>query len=117
MDRTFEDNIFEGLLFCAALTGRRRDHIPFGQAGAGKPDTSAEAVKPDPGSPWQGHSRRMGPVSGMKVRTLVVLSNHSAFPEQAVSVWPIRSEPFRPGRFGLAVLVWPFRSPDISVRL
>ena len=75
----------DGLFFCAALTGRRGGYTAFGtspfvQAGAETPDTGAEAVKPRthavlgraiPGG-WV-------PMSGRKVRDLVVLSNCSAF--------------------------------------
>jgi len=60
MDWTLEDNMVEGLFFCATLTGRRGGHIPFVQAGAETSDTSAEAVKPDPGSSWAGHSGGVG---------------------------------------------------------
>jgi len=49
MDWTLEDNMVDGLFFCATLTGRTGGHAPFVQAGAETPDTSAEAVKPDPG--------------------------------------------------------------------
>ena len=69
-----------GLFFCATLTGRREGHTPFVQAGAETCDTGAEAVEPDPGSSWEGHSRRVVPVSGIKVRSLVefvVISNNS----------------------------------------
>ena len=47
-------------LFCATLTGRRGGHTSFVQAGAETSDTSAEAVKPDPGSSWEGHSAWVG---------------------------------------------------------
>jgi len=50
----------DSLFFCATLTGRRRDHTPFVQAGAETSNTCAEAVKPDPGSSWEGHSGGMG---------------------------------------------------------
>jgi len=60
MDWTLEGNMVDGLFFCATLTGRRGGHTPFVQVGAETPDTSAEAVKPDPGSSWEGHSGRMG---------------------------------------------------------
>jgi len=50
----------DGLFFCATLTGRRGGHTPFVQAGAEMSDTGAEAVKPDPGSFWDGHSGRVG---------------------------------------------------------
>ena len=56
MDRTVEDNMVDGLFFCATLTGRRGGHTPFVQAGAETSDTGAEAVELDPGSSWEGHS-------------------------------------------------------------
>ena len=46
----------DGLFFCATLTGRRGCHIPFVQAGVETSDTGAEAVKPGPGSSWEGDS-------------------------------------------------------------
>jgi len=48
-DWTLEDNMVDGLFFCATLTGRRGGHIPFVQTGAETADTRAEVVKPDPG--------------------------------------------------------------------
>jgi len=56
MDWTLEDNMVDGLLFCATFTGRKGGHTPFAQAGAEKSDTGAEAVKPDPGFSWEGRS-------------------------------------------------------------
>ena len=56
MDWTLEDNIADGLFFCATLTGRRGGHTPFLQAGAETSDTGAEVDKPDPGSSLEGHS-------------------------------------------------------------
>jgi len=56
MDWTVENDMVDGLFFCATFTGRRGGHIPFVQAGAQKSDTGAEAVEPDPGSSWEGHS-------------------------------------------------------------
>ena len=81
MDRTSEDNKVEGLFFCTTLTGLRGGHTPFIQAGMETSDTGAEAVKPDPGSSWEGHSglERLVLVSGMKMRSLVGLSAHSGF--------------------------------------
>jgi len=80
MDRTLEDNMVDSLFFCATLTGCRGDHTAFLQAGAETPDNGAEAVKPDPGgSSWEGHSGGWLAVSGMKMRSLVGLSVHSAF--------------------------------------
>jgi len=58
MDWTLEDMV-DGV-FCATLTGRRGGHTPFVQAGAETSDTGAEAVKPEPGSSWEGHSRGVG---------------------------------------------------------
>ena len=50
----------DGLFFCATLTGRRGSRTPFVQTGAETSDTGAEAVKPDPGSTWEGHSGAVG---------------------------------------------------------
>jgi len=58
MDSILEDNMVDGLLFCVTLTGRRGGHTPFVQTEVETPDTGAEAVKLDPGSTWEGHSRR-----------------------------------------------------------
>jgi len=68
----------DGLFFCATLTGRRGDHTPFVQAGAEMSDTAAGTVKLD--QALLGRVFQVGwvPVSGMKVRSLVVLSAHSA---------------------------------------
>jgi len=49
----------DGLFFCATLTGRRRSHTPFVQAGAETFDTGAEAIEPDPGSSWEGRAARV----------------------------------------------------------
>ena len=59
MDWTLEDDMVNGLLFCATLIDRRGSHTPFVQAGAEMSDTGVEAVKPDPGSPWEGHSEKV----------------------------------------------------------
>jgi len=73
-----DDNMVDGL-FCATLTCRRGDHTPFVQTGAETSDTGAEAVKPDPGFSWEGHSGGRVPVTGMKMRSRVGLSVHYAF--------------------------------------
>jgi len=75
MDWTLEDNMVNGLFFCATLTG----HAPFVQAGAETSATGAEVVKLVPGSSWESHSGGWVPVSGIKVHSLVGLSVHSAF--------------------------------------
>jgi len=72
MDWTVENDMVDGL-FCATLTGRRGDHTPFVPAGAETSDTGAEAVEPDLGSSWEGHSGGCIPVSGIKVQSLVGL--------------------------------------------
>jgi len=46
----------DGLFTCATLTGRRGGQSPFVRAGAETSDIGAEAVEPDPGSSWEGHS-------------------------------------------------------------
>ena len=80
MDRTLEDNMVDGLFFCATLTGRRGGHTPFVQAGAETSDTGVEApVKPDPGCSWEGQSEGWLPVSGITVRSLVGLFAHAEF--------------------------------------
>jgi len=80
MDWTLEDNMVDGLFFCATLTSRRGGHTPFVQAGTETSDTCEEAVKPYPGSSWKGHSGGWWvPVSGINERSLVGLSDHSAF--------------------------------------
>jgi len=53
MDWKLEDNIVDGLLFCATLTNRRGGLTSFVQTGA-------EAVKPDPDSSWEGQSMGVG---------------------------------------------------------
>jgi len=40
MDWTFDDNMVDGLFFCATLTGRRGDHTPSVQVGVETSDTS-----------------------------------------------------------------------------
>jgi len=60
MDWTLEDNVVDGLFFCATLTGHRGGHIPFVKTGAETSDIGMEAVKPDPGSYWEGHSGGVG---------------------------------------------------------
>jgi len=57
MDWTLEDNMVDGLFFCASVTGRRGGHTPFVKAGAETSDTGAE---PDPDSSWESHSGGMG---------------------------------------------------------
>ena len=52
MDWTVEDDMVDGLFFCATVTGRRGGHTSFAQAGAETSNTGAEAVKPDPSSSW-----------------------------------------------------------------
>jgi len=45
-----------GLLFCDTLTGRRGGHTLFVQAGAEMSHASADPVKPDRSSSWEGHN-------------------------------------------------------------
>jgi len=66
MDWTLENKKMGGLFFCGSLTGRRRGHTPFVQAGAETSDTGAEVVKPDPGCSWKGHSERVGAGVGVE---------------------------------------------------
>jgi len=66
MDWTLEDNMVDGLLFCATLTGCRGGHASFPRTGTETSDTGAEVVEPD-----------QVPMSGIKIRSLVGLSVHS----------------------------------------
>ena len=66
----------DGLFLCATLTGRRGG---LTQAGAETFDTGAEADNSDQRCSWEDHSGAAMPVSGMKVRSVVGLSDHSAF--------------------------------------
>jgi len=59
MDWLLEDYVVNVSFVCATLTGPRGEHTPFVQAGAETPDIHGEAVKPDPGSSWEAHSRGM----------------------------------------------------------
>ena len=79
MDWTLEDNMVDGLFFCATITGHGEGHTPFIQAGVETSATSVEAVKADPGSSLGGSFRAWVPVSGMKMRGLLGLSTHSPF--------------------------------------
>jgi len=68
MDWTLENNMVDCLFFCATLTSRTGGHITFVQTGVETSDTGAEAVKPDPGSSWEGHSRGVGAGNERDVR-------------------------------------------------
>jgi len=64
----------DGLFFCATLTGRRGGHTPFVQAGAETSNTGVEAVKPGPGSSWEGHSGSIGDENAESCRVVRPLS-------------------------------------------
>jgi len=50
----------DGSFCCVTLAGHRGGHTPFVQVETETSDTGAEAVKPDPGSSWKGHSGGVG---------------------------------------------------------
>jgi len=52
--------------FVLRHTGRKGGHTPLLQAGAETSDNGAEAVKPDPGSSWEGHSGGVGAAVGIE---------------------------------------------------
>jgi len=79
MDWTWKDDTVNGLFFSATLASCRGGHIPFVQAGAETCDTGAEAVKSDPAVPGRAIPGGLVPMSGMKVRSLVMCSYYSAF--------------------------------------
>jgi len=60
MDWALENNVVDGLFFCATLTSCRRGHTPFVQAGAETSETGAEAVKLNPVCSRRGHPRSVG---------------------------------------------------------
>ena len=74
MDWTLEDDMVDGLCFCATLTGRRKGHTPFVQAGAETTDTGAEACSRTQALLGRVIPGVCVPVSGIKVRSLVGLS-------------------------------------------
>ena len=76
---TLEGNMVDGLFFCTTLTGRRGGHTPFVQARAKAAYTGAKTVKPYPGCSGEGHCKAVGSGIGMKLRSFLWLSNHSAF--------------------------------------
>jgi len=84
MDWTLEDDMVSGLFFCATLKGHTRNHNQFVEAEAETSKTDAKAVKSVPRCSWKGDPGGWVPVSGMKVRSVVVLSNHSAFNQLSV---------------------------------
>jgi len=59
MGWTLEDNVVDGLFFCATLTGRRGGHSPFCASRSGKVRHQCGGVKPDPRCSWKGHPRRV----------------------------------------------------------
>jgi len=48
MDWTLDDDMVDGLFFCARLRGHRESHNPFVQVGVETSDTGVEVVKPNP---------------------------------------------------------------------
>jgi len=78
MDLAVENDMVNGLFFCATLTSLGKGHTTFVQAGAETSDTAAEPVKPDPRVLGRAILGEWVPVSGMKVRIFVLLPNHSA---------------------------------------
>jgi len=79
MDWTVEDNMVGCLFFCATLTGRRGGNTPFVQAGAESPTPVRRRLSRIQVLLERVIPRRWVPMSGMKVRSLVRLLNHSAF--------------------------------------
>ena len=75
-----------GLFLCTKLTNHRRGHTLFVSAEAETFDTGAEAARPGPRCFWQDIPGVGVPMSGMKVRRLVVLCNHSAFHRRSAQI-------------------------------
>ena len=75
MELEMKDNIVNSLFLCATLTNRRRGHTAFVQAGAALVRKRLSRTHFTVGRAIPGE---WVPVSGMKVWSLVVFSNHSA---------------------------------------
>jgi len=71
----WKTTIVNGLIFGATLTSRRGSHTPFVQTGAETSDTGAEAIEMDSGHTLFLAEPDQEGGTGMKVRSLVVLSN------------------------------------------
>jgi len=78
IDWTLEDSVVDGLFFCATLTGHRGSHTPFGQTGAKRPTSLRGRLSRTQSLLGRVIPGWWVPVLGMKVRSLVMLSNHSA---------------------------------------
>jgi len=78
MDWTLYDNMVDGWFFCATFTGRRGKHTPFVPAEAETSDTGAEVVEPTQAVLGRVILGGWVLVSGMKIRSLMGLSVHSA---------------------------------------
>ena len=79
MDWTLEDNMSDGLFFCATLISGKGGHTPFTHASAGASDTDAEAVEPGPRWSWKRHSGNVGAGAGDESEGSLGLTNHLAF--------------------------------------
>ena len=60
MDQTLEDNMIDSLFICATLTGTEEAIPHLYRQEQKRTIQSAEAVKTDPGSSWEGHSEVVG---------------------------------------------------------
>jgi len=69
----------DDLFFCTILTGRMGGHTPFVHARAESPVSLRRRLSRTHAVPRRVIPRVWVPMSGMKVQSLVVLSNHSAF--------------------------------------
>ena len=78
MDWTLEDNMVDGLFFCATLTGCRVSHTQFVQAGVETSDTGTEAVSQTQAVPGRIIPEGWVPVSEVNIQSLVKLFNHFA---------------------------------------
>jgi len=87
MDWTLQDNMVDGLFFCATLTSRRGSHTHLYKQEWKRPTPVRRRLSRTQAllgrthaiqALWDSHSKGWVPMSGMKMRSLVGLSVHSA---------------------------------------
>ena len=88
MDWTLEDNMIDGLFFCATLAGRRSGHLCKQEQK--RPTPVRERLRRGHRCSWQGHSRRVG--RGWKSRSALQTSRIPSVtrPEYHISVIVLR---------------------------
>ena len=76
IDWALQDNMMDGLFFCASLTGCRKGHT-ICVSRSGKVRHRWGGIKPEPRCSWQGHSRRVGADESTESRSVASTTPHS----------------------------------------